>query len=376
MEPGTGKENDQISYKGIIAAILRAKDPSIEPLKDRDVVEPLGQMTQLMAHDNYDRDNRLGGRPGNTMEVHGWKKIDSLQRDNGATDSLSMSLWQKGDAVVATVLSVASPTEVVRNIAGNLSGSKPESYAQAQMQIAEWKKSHPGLVLMGHGDKGSTIVLQEAKNQNLPAFCMAPDPGALKLNGKEAIVCLDMSTKPVAENQTHHVKNGLVTRVIDGTDVAGTGRQVASNFIDRIDMRGYNAAFGIARLEANPSDPERVRDVTTAVQPVGVRFFNNPLRAMEQIFSSEPPIDYRLKNLDQAIDQAEKASVNPPAVMTPEPSSLPKSKGLGLDGTPNIRQNFTAQADPSSQQEEIPMAQPDMNQNQKNINIGMGSGPK
>ncbi len=154
-------------HEDIITAIHRAKNPKIDPLKDPKTVEPIGQIAQIMAHDNYDRDNRLTGKISDTEDVHGWKRIDRIQKDNSSVDSLSMSLWKKGDAVVATVLSVAGPGEAVRNKLG----PQPESYAQGKAQIAQWKGQHPGLVLVGHGDRGQpSLCMKQSRRicQRLP----------------------------------------------------------------------------------------------------------------------------------------------------------------------------------------------------------------
>ncbi len=164
--------------------------------------------------------------------------------------------------------------------------------------------------------------------------------------------------------------NGIVTRVLDGTNVAGTGRQVASNFLDRIDMRGYNAAFGIGRLQIDPAKSEQVRNVTYAEQPFGVRVFNNPLRTLGSI-ASDVVVDYRLNQLNQEITSAEKSTETSPA-MIPIPSSPARKPFSGLDNVPSLKPTFSdsaaevAQPDPVIAEHETYLTQ------RNNITPGQG----
>lgn len=184
-----------------IAAIHAAKDPRVDPMRNPATAEPLGQIAQLMAHDNYDRDNRLNGQNTDTRAVHGWKKIDSLRVQNSAMDGLDMHLWEKDGVRVATVLSVAGPGEVVRNMIG----SEPKSYQQAADKIAQWRGSDQNLIVVGHGHKGSTIALTAAQNQGVPAVAFAPDQKAAAVNKDAPVVAFDMRTGPVnAQDRSMH----------------------------------------------------------------------------------------------------------------------------------------------------------------------------
>ncbi|MCB1720960.1 MAG: LysM peptidoglycan-binding domain-containing protein [Alphaproteobacteria bacterium] len=298
-------------YDAIVSAIEQAKVPGKNPLENPAVAEPLGQLVQIIAQDYFDRDNRLSKTPNDTDQIGDWHKIDSVVKDG----HLTMSLWQNGDATVATVLSIVDPLE-----GGGIFSQKHKSYGEAHDKIEAWHAEHPNLVLVGHGAKGSTIALIEAKAQNLPALALEPyPPKDVALSKDDPVVSFKMSDEPVLSKDSYSDGRSGVVRMIDGSNILGTGHEIATNFINKVDARSYYAAFSIARTLIDPH--ANVMLLNEPVQPWFIRLGNDPLGFMG---SPLKPQDLRLEAVREVIKeerQKEKAVEPAPEVKPGDPSA-------------------------------------------------------
>lgn len=267
-------ENGSI-YSGLRNAIIDAKDPARDFLRDPAIIAPIARLADLSMHGYFAREGA-----GDIPEVHGWKRIKSedVHRKAGFMTNLDMEVWQRGDATVVSVMSVWGPQE--RN---------GDDIDFAANKIAELSKKYPNLVLVGHGDKGSTAVLEAAKRaqaQGLPVpptLALEPYPPEGMAFKKDAPVVginltantfLNKLLSPSRPQETAtRNETGFRIRKLDGSNVVGTGLQVASNWMNSIDVRGYYGALSIASVQAT-HEKDIGAVVPPTVQPWVVRAFN------------------------------------------------------------------------------------------------------